>query len=70
MNFSELTIAGLLGHKVKGITARYAHAPDAALLAAADRVSHRLNQTLDGDEPQTNVHKLFDERPAVAKLLF
>ena len=28
MNFSELTIAGLLGHHVKGVTARYATAPD------------------------------------------
>src|SRR5207253_1458013 len=37
MGFSELTIAGLLGHSVPGVTARYAHlAPDRALLAAAD----------------------------------
>jgi Phage integrase family len=28
MGFSELTIAGLLGHSVPGITARYAHVPD------------------------------------------
>lgn len=68
MNYSELTIAGLLGHKVKGVTARYAHAPDAALLAAADRVSLRLSRTLNSDKPQTNVHNLFDERPVVAKL--
>jgi hypothetical protein len=37
MGDSELTIAGLLGHSVSGVTARYAHVPDAALLAAADR---------------------------------
>jgi integrase len=48
MNFSELTIAGLLGHRVKGVTARYATAPDSALLAAADRVSLRLSEALDG----------------------
>ena len=28
MGFSELTIAGLLGHSVPGITARYAHVPE------------------------------------------
>ncbi len=48
MNFSELTIAGLLGHRVKGVTARYATAPDSALVAAADRVSLRISETLDG----------------------
>ncbi len=48
MNYSELTIAGLLGHKVKGVTARYATAPDSALLHAADRVSARLADALDG----------------------
>jgi integrase len=55
MNFSELTIAGLLGHRVKGVTARYATAPDSALLAAADRVSLRLSETLDGRELGANV---------------
>lgn len=48
MNFSELTIAGLLGHAVKGVTARYATAPDSALVAAADRVSMRLEDALMG----------------------
>ena len=50
MNYSELTIAGLLGHRVKGVTARYATAPDSALLAAADRVSARLLAALEGRE--------------------
>lgn len=50
MNFSELTIAGLLGHRVKGVTARYATAPDSALLAAADRVALRIAEALDGHE--------------------
>jgi len=48
MGFSELTIAGLLGHSVPGITARYAHVPDAAMVAAADRVSTRLAAALEG----------------------
>jgi integrase len=48
MGFSELTIAGLLGHSVPGVTARYAHVPDSALVAAADRVAVRIASALDG----------------------
>jgi integrase len=48
LGFSELTIAGLLGHKVSGVTARYAHVPDSALVAAADRVAARIAAALDG----------------------
>jgi integrase len=50
MGFSELTIAGLLGHSVPGVTARYAHlAPDRALLAAADAVARRIATALAGE---------------------
>jgi integrase len=48
MGFSELTIAGLLGHSVPGVTARYAHVPDRALLVAADQVSARIAAALAG----------------------
>ena len=47
-NFSELTIAGLLGHRVKGVTARYATAPDNALISATDAVSLVLSQAITG----------------------
>jgi integrase len=50
MGFSELTIAGLLGHSVPGVTARYAHIPDSALAAAADRVCARIAAALEGRE--------------------
>jgi integrase len=50
MGFSELTIAGLLGHSVPSVTGRYAHVPDPALVAAADRVSARIAAVLDGEE--------------------
>jgi site-specific recombinase XerD len=49
MGFSELTIAGLLGHSVPGVTARYAHVPDRALVAAADQVSARIAGAFDSD---------------------
>jgi integrase len=49
MGYSELTIAGLLGHTVPGVTARYAHVPDRALISAADSVSARIATALDGE---------------------
>jgi len=55
MGFSELTIAGLLGHTVPGITARYAHVPDSALVAAADRVAARIASAMDGEEKSAEV---------------
>jgi integrase len=48
LGFSELTIAGLLGHAVPGVTARYAHVPDRALLAAADQVAAYIAAALNG----------------------
>ena len=48
MNYSELTIAGLLGHRIKSVTARHATSFDAALLSAADRASRRVADLLDG----------------------
>jgi integrase len=48
MGFSELTIAGLLGHSVPGVTARYVHFADPALVAAADRIAARISLALDG----------------------
>ncbi len=47
MGFSELTIAGLLGHSVPGVTGRYAHIADPALVAAADRVSAKIRAALN-----------------------
>jgi|ETNvirenome_6_85_1030632.scaffolds.fasta_scaffold00069_42 hypothetical protein len=47
---SELTIAGLLGHRVPSVTGRYAHHVDRALIAAADRVSATIAARLEGRE--------------------
>jgi integrase len=58
MGYSELTIAGLLGHAVPGVTARYAHVPDSALLSAADRVAARLSAILDGRDASSSVVQL------------
>ena len=41
--FTELTIAGLLGHASHGVTQRYIHL-DSALVLAADRVANEIAQ--------------------------
>lgn len=46
MNHSDLVIAGLLGHKIRGVTARYANAPDTALTGAAEAIAQRLGEAL------------------------
>jgi integrase len=56
LGFSELTIAGLLGHSSRGVTQRYVHL-DAALAVAADRVSAEIAKLLDGESKS-------DPRPA------
>jgi integrase len=49
IGFSELTIAGLLGHAAGSVTAGYVHL-DSALVSAADRVSATIADALDGKE--------------------
>jgi integrase len=46
LGYSEITIAGLLGHAGGSVTAGYVHL-DAALITAADRVSSVLAAALD-----------------------
>ena len=44
LGFSELTVAGLLGHSVRGVTQGYIHL-DAELIVAADRVAFEIAST-------------------------
>lgn len=46
LGFSELTIAGLLGHAPRGVTQDYIHL-DAALVVAANQVSAEIARALD-----------------------
>jgi integrase len=50
LGYSELTIAGLLGHSANGVTQRYVHL-DAALVAAADHVSREIAVLIDAKKP-------------------
>ena len=47
LGFSELTIAGLLGHSARGVTQGYVHL-DTALVVAANAVSAQITELLDG----------------------
>jgi len=55
LGYSELVIAGLLGHRVQGVTARYATAPDSALCSAADHVARTLADRLDNKKQKADV---------------
>jgi len=52
LNFSELTIKGLLGHASRGVTQGYVHL-DAALVVAADAVSVRIARLLGSTGSQS-----------------
>jgi integrase len=62
MGFSELTIAGLLGHTVGSVTGRYAHLPDRALISAADGVAARIAAALEGREEGGEIVELRGRR--------
>ena len=46
LGFTEVTVAALLGHSHKTITARYIHSADTALVMAADTVSGLIDALL------------------------
>lgn len=49
MHYADTTIAGLLGHSTQGVTSRYIHAVDKALIVAANDVSMKIREWLDGE---------------------
>ena len=50
LEYSEITIAGLLGHRLHTVTSRYAHHVDRALVAAADRISAVIASRMAGEK--------------------
>jgi len=54
LEYSELTIAALLGHKKVSVTSKYAHKADAVLLQAADVVSDKIAELM-GDARSAGV---------------
>lgn len=55
MGYVELTIAGLLGHKLGTITSRYSHNVDTSLINAADKISLKIENALNGTDTKDNV---------------
>lgn len=51
LDYSELTIAALIGHRKGSVTSRYAHHADAVLLAAADAVANRIAELMGDAQP-------------------
>lgn len=46
LEYSEMTISGLLGHRSHSVTALYAHHVDRSLVAAAERISNEIANRL------------------------
>ena len=51
LGFTEPTIAAMLGHSYGTITGRYVHHLDHALIAAADRMAHRILVDMGESDP-------------------
>lgn len=66
LGFTELTIAGLLGHTARGVTNRYSHLPDSALISAADKVSEHIEDALNSIEKKKET-KPKKEKPRSSK---
>jgi integrase len=48
LGYSDIVIGATIGHAKRGVTGRYATAPDSALVFAADRIAQYLADALDG----------------------
>jgi integrase len=55
LEFSEITIAALIGHRGQSVTSRYTHSADAVLLAAADAVANRTAELMGESKPGADV---------------
>jgi integrase len=55
LGYSELTIAGLLGHRLHSVTSRYAHHVDRNLVSAADAVAEQIALWLNGSQRSATV---------------
>lgn len=70
LGYSELTIAGLLGHAVPGVTARYSHLADATLVSAASTVAARIAAVLDGETSEGKEIGIRQDSPRILQSSF
>ena len=57
LEFSDSTIAALVGHARHGVTGRYMHRADELLIQAADEVSDHISKLLAGEKPERKPRK-------------
>jgi integrase len=55
LNYSDATIANLIGHKRHSVTSRYVHSADPVLLAAADAIAAEISRRMGFDVEGANV---------------
>ena len=55
LEYSEITIGTLIGHKGQSVTSRYTHAADAVLLAAADKIAGSIAERMGEASPEAKV---------------
>jgi integrase len=58
LGFTESTIAAMLGHAAGSVTSRYVHHLDCVLVAAADRVTERIEGFLEYEIPRDDTDTL------------
>lgn len=63
LGYSDGTIAGLLGHKGRGVTSRYVHRPDQALASAAEEISADIARQLAGENDASMSQSTSDKSP-------
>jgi len=55
LGYSELTIGGILGHKLHSVTSRYAHHVDHALVSAANTIAARVSGLMTGTDESAEI---------------
>ena len=58
IDFTEVTIAALVGHAKGSVTSKYIHTLDTALIMAADTISGYIQGLLDGIEFKQTAYAL------------
>lgn len=64
LDFTEVTIAALVGHAKGSVTSKYIHTLDTALILAADTISGFIQGLLDGIEFKQTAYLDRDSRKA------
>lgn len=70
LDFTEVTIAALVGHAKGSVTSKYIHTLDTALILAADTISGYIQGLLDGIEFKQTAYALDRDSRKAARARF